>query len=51
MDLMSFFSDVTEVSKVPSTLTEDLPKVSASELLTEAQELRQLLTGRKDNAA
>jgi hypothetical protein len=50
-DLMSFFEDVQTVSKVPSTLTEGLPKVTASELLSEARELRQMLTGRNDNAA
>ena len=50
-DLMSFFEDVQAVSKVPSTLTEGLPKVTASELLSEARELRQMLTGRNDNAA
>jgi len=49
-DLMSFFSDVAEVSKMPATLSEDLEKVSATELLSEARELRALLTGRKDVA-
>ena len=49
-DLMSFFSDVAEVSKMPATLTDDLEKVSATALLSEARELRALLTGRRDAA-
>jgi hypothetical protein len=49
-DLMSFFSDAAEVSKIPTTLTENLQHVSASELLAEVQELRALLQGRRDVA-
>ena len=49
-DLMSFFSDVAEVSKMPTTLTEEIEKVSATDLLSEARELRALLTGRRDVA-
>ena len=49
-DLMSFFADVAELSKMPTTLTDDLAKVSATDLLSEARELRALLTGRRDAA-
>jgi len=49
-DLMSFFSDVAEVSKMPATLTDDLQKVSVTDLLSEVRELRALLTGRRDAA-
>jgi hypothetical protein len=49
-DLMSFFSDVAEVSRMPTTLTDELEKVSATDLLSEARELRALLTGRRDAA-
>ena len=49
-DLMSFFADVAELSKMPTTLTDDLAKVSATDLLSEARELRALLTARRDAA-
>jgi hypothetical protein len=49
-DLMSFFEETAEVSKIPTTLTESLPSVSASELLAEMRELKALLGNRHDAA-